>query len=329
MSGIVRHNHRDKELISLKKFFQHMPKVGRPSRRTKRYLAAIVALLLTLTLSATALADSGAGHGGLPRQNEQQGRMPQGTPDPDYDGQGSQNGQPNGARNVEMNNMNTDKIAEAIAALTDETVKESLTALLDAYESAIDERQAAVEAKDTADLSSLNSAVAAAKTALDEALETAGISTDDLYGVPELAQDGTGRMENRPVMDTAGIAAAIDALDDTNGNKSELAALLKAYEDALQAQNGADVSGKTQEEIDALKNAANKAEQALEQALKNAGIAEEPIRAQNQQQIAQNQPDTGAENQYRITVISEETDGETGTSNLFTSFFQWLNGLFQ
>lgn len=314
----------------MKQLFQHKSSAVKPARRTMRYIAAIVALLLTLTISATALADSGAGQGGMSRQSGQQGRMPQGTPDPDYDGQGGQNGQLNGARNVEMNSVNIEKIADAIAALTDETVKESLTALLDAYETAIDERQAAVAAKDTADLSDLNNAVYDAKAALDAALETAGISTDELYGVPELAQDGTGRMENNPAVNTAGIAAAIDALDDTNGNKPELAALLKAYEDALQAQNGSDSAGMTQEEIDALRDSTNKAEQALEQALKNAGISEEPIRAQNQQQIAQNQPDAGAENQYRINVISEGTDGGAdGTGNLFTSFFQWLNGLFQ
>jgi len=391
---------------------------GRTVRHTKRYIAAAVALLLTLTVSATALADSGksAGTPGGQPQQSGQGRQPQSSPDPSGTGEGQQNGQTNKERNVEMDSANIDKIEAAIAALTDETAKASLTALLETYEAAVDARQAAIEAKDTGDLSTLSSAVASAKAALDAALEEAGVATDELYGVPELAQDGTGRMANRPAMDTTEIAAAIaalddtdeskatlagllsayeealaaqngadassltndeikaladavqaaeqalleatkaagitggvgrgqfvngygnapldtesisakiTALDDTNGNKAALAALLGAYEEALAAQNGADASALTEEELAALADATNQAEQALEEALKNAGLSDEPIREQNQQQVSQNQPQTADGSQYQVNVVSEGTE-ESADANIFSAFFQWLSSL--
>lgn len=404
------------------KLFRQELKAGGRARRTKRAIAAIAALLLTLSISATALADNGKG-AGVPGGQSQQGgqsRQPQSSPDPAQDGQGQKNGQENGARNMEMSSGSLEKIEEAIAALTDETAKAELTALLETYEAAVDARQTAVESKDTSDLSTLSSAVSAAKTALDAALEEAGVDTDELYGVPELAQDGTGRMANRPSMDTTEIAAAIAALDDSDGNKATLTTLLDAYEAALEAQssassssltndeikaladavqtaeqalleatkaagitggvgrgqfvngngnapldtesvaariaalgdtdankatlntllaayetalaaqNGADASALTQDEIDALADATNKAEQALEEALKNAGLSDEPIREQNQQQISQNQPQTADENQYQVNVVSEGTqDGSTDTSGILSTFFQWLGSLFK
>ncbi|HWQ07368.1 MAG TPA: hypothetical protein VN453_09060, partial [Feifaniaceae bacterium] len=152
-----------------------------------------------------------------------------------------------------------------------------------------------------------------------------------LYGVPELALDGTGRMENRPEDTTAGIKATIAALDDTNENKAALNALLGAYETALKAQNGANVSNMTQEQIRLLQDATNKAEQALMEALKNAGLSEEPIREQIRQEISANQPGGSVEeNQCQLTVISEGTaSGDGMTDSIFTAFFQWLNSLFK
>lgn len=281
-----------------------------------------------MTFSTAALAD-GAGAGSMPRQSGQPGRVPQSSPDPSDDEWGQRNGQGE-ERNMELSGPNLDKIEQAISALTDEAAKEELTALLDAYEAALEAKQTAVASKDSANLSSLSTAVADAKAALDTALEAAGIVTDELYGVPELAQDGTGRMENRPEDTTAGIKATIAALDDTNENKAALNVLLGAYETALKAQNGANVSNMTQEQIRLLQDATNKAEQALMEALKNAGLSEEPIREQNRQEISTNQPESVEENQYQLSVISEGTaSGDGMTDSIFTTFFQWLNSLFK
>ncbi len=233
-------------------------RAGGLHRRARRTLAIVIALLLTLAFSTTALADNGK-NDNRPNQSDQT------TSD-------TKPGNRNGERNAEMTGLNVDKIAEAIAALTDEDVKASLTALLDAYVAAFDARQSAIEAKETDDLNTLSDAVTAAKAALDAALEAAGISTDTLYGVPEEAQDGTGRSNsNRPVLDTTNIAAAIAALDDSDENKAALNTLLSAYQEALAAEQNADAS-LTQAELKALSDATKAAEQALLEATKDAGI---------------------------------------------------------
>ncbi|MDD4311834.1 MAG: hypothetical protein PHW41_05060, partial [Eubacteriales bacterium] len=112
----------------------------------------------------------------------------------------------------------------------------------------------------------------AAKAALDTALEAAGISTDTLYGVPEEAKDGTGKMNNRPTLDTDEIGSAISALADTDANKGELTQLLANYEAALAAQNAGEASSLSETERAALSNAVQSAENALLEASRNAGI---------------------------------------------------------
>lgn len=91
-------------------------------------------------------------------------------------------------------------------------------------------------------------------------------------------------MQNKPALNTTAISEAIAALADTDENKATLTALMTAYETALAAQNAADTSSLTEDEITALAESTKTAEQALQEALKNAGIAEEPILEQNRQQ---------------------------------------------
>ena len=305
---------------------------GTKPRRTKRYLVGIVVLLMVLAISATALADNGrgaGGSGGQPKLGGSPSQPPQGTPDPD-DATDSQQGQRgNGAQNAEQPGVNTDKIAKAIAALEDEAVRESLTTLLETYEDALEAKQEALDAKDTTNLSTLSSAVGAAKDALDAALEAAGVSTDDLYGVPEEANDGTGRMQNRPAMDTTGISAAITALDDSDVNKATLTSLLEAYQAALATQNAGDASKLTTQEMAQLSDATQKAELALEQALKNAGLADGPIQEQNQRQIqVKTEASPSPAPTYEINVVGDNASTtDTQTSNLFSAFLNWLNNL--
>jgi len=222
--------------------------------RVKKSIAIVIALVLVFAFSASALADNGRG-GGQP------------------DGQLSQDTkEPRGNRNTGSTGVNIAKIQEAIASLEDEAAKASLTALLDAYVDALEARQDALDAHDNATLRDLNVTVAAAKTALDAALEEAGVLTDALYGVPEEALDGTGRTFNRPGLDLDEIAAAIAALDDADANKAALTALLTAYEEALAALNTADLSTLTKEEIAALEDAVLDAERALLEATKEADV---------------------------------------------------------
>ena len=236
--------------------------------RAKRTIVAMIAILMTLALCTTALADNGRG-GGKP---EGQGTGTQTQP-----GGGTDHGSSNAPgqkdkRNAQAEGLNTDKIEEAIAALTDEDAKASLTTLLSAYVDAWTAKQEAIQANDTDELATLTDAMTAAKTALDTALEAAGISTDTLYGVPEEAKDGTGKMNNRPALDTDEIEAAISALDDTNADKATLTGLLSTYEAALAAQAAADTTTLTDEEIQALADAVQSAESALLEAARSAGV---------------------------------------------------------
>lgn len=232
--------------------------------RMKRYLFTLIAMILSLTLSAAALADNGKSTG---RPGGQQTAQPDGA---DHSDNGKDKAK--GKRNAEMEGINTDKIEEAIASLTDADAQASLTALLEAYESAWDARQTAIASDSKEDLSSLTDAVTVAKQSLDAALEAAGVDTDTIYGVPEEAKDGSGRMNsNRPAMDTTQIAAAIAALEDADENKATLTSLLAAYEEALGAEQNADAS-LTKEQYKALTDATKAAEQALLEATKAAGV---------------------------------------------------------
>ena len=240
--------------------------------RTKRYLVAAIAIVLTLALSATALADNGRG-GGKP---EGQGSGTQTQPGGGQDrGEASVPGQSekqDGKHNAQAEGLNVEKIEEAISALTDEDAKTSLTTLLNAYVTAWTAKQEAIAAKDTDTLATLTETMTAAKTALDAALESAGISIDTLYGEPEQAKDGTGKMNNRPALDTEEIEAAIAALADTDENKTTLTGLLSSYEAALAAQAAADTSTLSEEELQVLADAVQSAEEALLEAARSAGV---------------------------------------------------------
>ena len=236
--------------------------------RAKRTIVAMIAILMTLALCTTALADNGRG-GGRP---EGQGTGTQTQPGSGTDhGSSTAPGQKD-KRNAQTEGLNVEKIEASIAALTDEDAKASLTTLLSAYVDAWTAKQEAIEAKNTDELATLTDAMTAAKTALDAALESAGISTDTLYGVPEEAKDGTGKMNNRPALDVTKVEEAISALDDSNADKATLTGLLSDYEAALTAQAAADTSSLSEAELQALADAVQSAEEALLEAARSAGV---------------------------------------------------------
>ena len=130
-------------------------------------------------------------------------------------------------------------------------------------------------------------------------------------------------------LDTESIANQIAALEDSDVNKASLTALLEAYQTALTAQNGADASKLTKEEIAKLGDATQKAELALEQALKNAGFADGPIQEQNQRQIqVKTEAGTSPAPTYELNVLGgDSASAGTESANLFSAFLQWLNNL--
>lgn len=277
----------------------------RSHRRAKRYLAAIIAVIMALSISTIALADDddededddgqysgqsqnsqgggkSGGQGGQQPTDATSGATPTGKGNGNTKAQGggqqtidatsgaTPNGKGNG--NAKAQGNNTDKIVEAIAALTDTDVQASLTTLLNAYMNALEAKQTAIDQENTAELDALTVAVTTAKAILDAALEAAGIDTDLIYGVPEDSEDGSGKTNgNRPDLNTDEIATAIAALTDTDVQAS-LTALLTTYQEALGAWNAAETTTLSQEELQTLADAVQSAETALLEAARNAEI---------------------------------------------------------
>lgn len=244
--------------------------------RTKRTLVAAIAIFLALAISTTALAAKGNSGtqppNGLDAQSGATSQPPQGG-----NGNGATNSSNNGNKvnnksKAKIGAPNFDKIEAAIAALTDETLKAELTALLSAYEDAWTAKQDAVAANDTAALAAMTEAFTSAKSTLDAALEAAGVSLDTLYGVPVETLDGIGHMNRRPVLDAGKVLAAIAALDDTNADKATLTSLLNAYQVALAAQNAANFASLTTQAQEQLMFNVRQAEEALLLAAREAGI---------------------------------------------------------
>ncbi len=303
--------------------------------RGKRFVATVLVVVMTLAISVTALADggkssgsAGGAPGGQSQQDGQRGQSPQGGTQSESQSDATEARGPGSGANGQAAGFNTDQVEEAIAALTDETVQANLTALLETYVAAEEAKQTALAANET-DLTDLTSAVTAAKEALETALTAAGVETDDLFGAQTQANDGTGRMQNKPALNTTAISEAIAALADTDENKASLTALMTAYETALAAQNAADTSSLTEDEIAALAESTKTAEQALQEALKNAGIAEEPILEQNRQQNQTNTAQSsGTADSFDLNVVQgDSTDADSTSTGIISAILNWLSTL--
>jgi len=239
--------------------------------RTKRYLVAVLAIILVLAFSTTALAAKGNGGvtaqaGGTDAQSGATGQPPSGG------GSSSGGGQTADRSRAKIGLPNFDKIVAAIAALTDETLKAELTALLSTYEDAWAAKQDAVAADQNDALAALTDAITSAKAALDAALETAGVSLDTIYGTPVEALDGTGRTYQRPVLNTNVIFEVIGRLPDTNADKTTLLGLLNEYQLALFAQTSANLASLTDQARLELAYRIRHAEEALLLASREAGL---------------------------------------------------------
>lgn len=242
--------------------------------RTKRYLVAVIAIILALAFSTTALAAKGSV---VIRPANGPDAQSGATAQPPAGNNGNNNGGGNGNQTNNRNKAkigapNLDKIIKAIAAVTDETLKADLTALLTAYEDAWAAKQDAVAANDTASLAALTDAITAAKATLDAALSDAGVSMDKVYGVPVEALDGSAHRNRRPALDAEQILAAIATLPDTNADKATLTSLLNEYQVALAAQNAANFASLTTQEQEQLMYTVRRAEEALLLASREAGL---------------------------------------------------------
>lgn len=242
--------------------------------RTKRYLVAVIAIILVLAFTTTALAAKGSvairPANGPDAQSGATAKPPAGNNE-NNNGGGNGN-QSNNRDKAKIGAPNLDKIVKAIAAVTDETLKADLTALLTAYEDAWAAKQDAVAANDTTSLAALTDAITAAKATLDAALLDAGVTLDKVYGVPVEALDGSAHRNRRPVLDADQILAAISTLPDTNADKATLTSLLNEYQVALAAQNAANFASLTTQEQEQLMYTVRRAEEALLLASREAGL---------------------------------------------------------
>ena len=241
-----------------------------------------------------------------------------GVPEDSEDGSGKTNGN--------RPDLNTDEIATAIAALTDTDVQANLTALLTTYQEALD----AWNAADTATLSqeelqTLADAVQSAETALLEAARDAEIIGG--YGRGQFVE---GYAYGKDELDLEDIAEQIAALSETDANKATLTALLSAYQTALAAEQSADKSALTDAEYDALTSVTQATREALRIALEAAGIDAtnlQPTTPPTGTPQPLNQQQEGEE--YQTQVLSENGDvNPQPTEGAFSSFLEWLNGLF-
>ena len=310
-------------------------------KRTKRYLAAIIAVIMALSVSTIALADddeeddhpgekshssqgggsngSGGSGGSSSSSGSQSQKKTDATSSATVTKKGNGNGKAQG--NNKNTGINTDKIKDAIAALTDTNVQASLTALLTAYESALEAKQTAIDNKNTDALDTLTAAVTAAKEALDTALEAAGVDTDAIYGVPEEAKDGQGKTHgNRPALNTSEIETAIAALTDANA-QANLAALLTTYEAALAAQNAAEENNLSEDEIQTLADAVLSAENALLEAARDAGIIGGLGRGQFVEGYGQDEDALDAESIAALIAALDDTNAnKAALSELLTAY---------
>ena len=221
----------------------------------KRVLPVALSFVFLLVFSASAIAESG--------------RPERDTGKPDWAGQKGDDQKKDRSQKQEREQyrehktyrgISTEKIALAIESVTDEATKASLSAMLDAYIAALSDKDAAL-AEGGMSISELSQAVAAARAALKDALEEAGFTLGSVLGWQEWKDYGN------EALDLEGIALAIAALDDADLNKEALASLLAAYEFAIAALDTA-----TEEDEDALEEAAKAAREALLEALYTAGL---------------------------------------------------------
>ena len=222
---------------------------------SKRILPALAAVLLLVVFSVSALAESNKtdrGSGKPDKTTSQRGNS-------DKDNGNGQGKHEEKVRNT-YRGISVEKIALAIDSVTDEATKLELTALLEAYMTALENKDVALSSKDGS-LSELSQLASAARSALKTGLEDAGFTLGSVLGWQEWKDYGN------TALDLEALAAAIAALDDTDENKAALGALLAAYQDALNAAEAG-----TEEDGEALEEALETARDGLLEALYETGI---------------------------------------------------------
>ena len=221
----------------------------------KRFLSALLAVIMLLAFAPSALADSEHSNGNSGRNGTktEQGKTKQDKTKTEERTKAEENKRYRG--------ISVEKIAFAIDSISGEESKAELTALLDAYMAALDDKQTALDSK-TGSLSELSQLASEARKALKDGLEEAGFTLGSILGWQEWKEWPT----DEP-LDMEQIASLISALDDGDENKVVLAGLLTVYQEALAALENAG-----EDTLEQLKETAKTAREALLEALYLAGL---------------------------------------------------------
>jgi len=182
--------------------------------RMKKALAVMAAMILVLGLLCTGALAAGGKQGDMPQGNGGQGGGQTGG---QGDMPGDQNGQIGGGQmDIPQYGryLDTDKVAAAIAAMTDTDAAANLTALLHTY-------QAAVPKKDDKAVQEALQALLIAMTQT-QAQDQGGAQGMDMGGMSA---------QMLSYLDTDAVAAAITMTDSSTA--ATLNGLLQAYADAL------------------------------------------------------------------------------------------------
>lgn len=204
-------------------------------------------------------------------QNRPTGSAPQGErPDGDRpSGDRPDGDRPDGDR-PDGGMMNVEAVRTAVEALEDSDSKTNLLSLLSTYEAALAAKKAGLDADSDSDtMATLRQAVTDAKSALDAALEAAGVEVaepDAPQGEPRNGQRGQA-----PGADAEALRTAIEALEASD-SRTSLLTLMTAYETALDAEKAALDSNADSTALEALRETTAAAREALISAMETAGI---------------------------------------------------------
>lgn len=227
-------------------------------RFLKRVFPVMLATLMLLAFSSQALALSERPQSSLAKSSSEAGESEHGNSGNKKEKKVKKTEQTE--ETTRYHGISVEKITLAIDSVSDEATKAELAELLETYTTALENKDGALT--DGTGLSELAHAASDARKALKDGLEEAGFTLGSVLGWQEWKE-----WPGETALNLDQIAAVIAALDDLDGNKEALTALMTAYQDALAAEGLA-----TDEDKEALEEATKTARDALLEALFEAGL---------------------------------------------------------
>lgn len=229
-------------------------------RISRRVFPVLLAMLMLLAFSAQALAAPGKSKSGSDQSKPGTKTGQKGKSDTKSEKTNGTSEQTQTEEKTRYHGISVDKITLAIESVSDEATKSQLQSLLDAYTTALENKDGAIV--EGTGLSELAHAASDARKALKDGLESAGFTLGSVLGWQEWKDWPEGTALNLEQ-----ITQVITGLDPLDENKAVLEELLTAYRMALAAEASA-----TDEDKELLSEAAETAREALLEALYETGV---------------------------------------------------------